>query len=78
MTEQLREELYNYCAIMIPHFQMKECIALERIDINRCPLQMADSNLYYEMYDQVSEYCEDNDIDMEEEDIDIEEIFLPC
>lgn len=77
MTEQLREELYNYCAIMIPHFQMKECIALERIDINRCPLQMADSSLYNEMQDCIDDYCLDNDIDQEEEEIDIEEIFLP-
>ena len=77
MKEKLREELYNYCSIMIPHFFAREMIALDKIGEWRCPLAMADSSLYNDMQDCVDDFCYDNEIDQEKEEVDIEEIFLP-
>jgi len=74
--EELIETLYNYCAVMIDHFNLKEFLALETIDRDRCPLSMANERLYNEMESAISDYCEDNEIDLEEYDIDTEDIFL--
>ena len=80
MTAKLREELYNYCAVMIPYFNERESLALARMDIERCPLQTADNSLYNEMQDAVADWCDDNGFSYEFDlsDIDIEEIFLPA
>ena len=72
---ELIETLYNYCAVMIEHFSMKEYLALDVIDRDRCPLYMASERLYNEMEDAISDYCEDNEIDLEEYDIDVEDVF---
>jgi len=78
MTATLREELYNYCAVMIPYFNEREGLALTRIDLERCDLHTADSSLYDEMTDCIKDFCEDNGIDYDREDIDTEQVFSPA
>ena len=77
MTAELRDTLYNYCATTIPHFFTREMDALEKIGQYRWTLRMADSSLYNDMRDCIEDYCTDNNLDWDEEEIDIEEIFLP-
>ena len=78
MTATLREELYNYCAVMIPYFNERESLALTRIDLERCDLHTADCSLYDEMTDCIKDFCEDNGIDYDREDIDTEQVFSPA
>lgn len=48
-------------------------LALNKMDRMRCPMRMADDGLYDEMCDAVEDWCEDNDIDFYE--IDLEELI---
>ena len=47
--------------------------ALTKVDRMRCPLSMADCELYDEICDMVDDWCEDNGDDADE--YDVEEIF---
>lgn len=76
--EEIIETIYNYCAVMIDYFNMKEFLALETMDRDRCPLSMASPQLYNEMQDAIADWCDENETAYEFDlsDIDPEEVLL--
>lgn len=67
------KDMVQYVIDNIDDFGKRYQKALTKIDRMRCPLRMADSNLYDEICDQVSDWCSDNNDDIDNYDID--EIF---
>ena len=67
------KELVQYVIDNVDDFGKRYQKALTKIDRMRCPLRMADSNLYNEIYDTAEEWCSDNDDNIDNYDID--EIF---
>ena len=49
----------------IEDFECRRELAMSRMDRMRSPLRFVDSSLYNEMYDKLSEWCEDNDFDVD-------------
>jgi hypothetical protein len=52
------------------------CLALEKIDMWRAPLQQVDSSLYNDIMDAIED-CE-ADYDIDGDSIDIEEVIWVC
>ena len=50
----------------IENFEMRRELAMSRMDRMRSPLRVVDTSLYDEMYDKLSEWCEDNDFDVDD------------
>ena len=50
----------------IEDFECRRELAMSRMDRMRSPLRFVDSSLYNEMYDKLSEWCEDNDFDVDD------------
>lgn len=50
----------------IEDFELRRELAMSRMDRMRSPLCVVDSSLYDEMYDKLSEWCEDNDFDVDD------------
>ena len=67
------KELDNLCRARIEDYDVKVGLAWGYIDRNRCPLWMAFPILYDEMLEVVTDWAEDNEIDVDE--IEIEEII---
>lgn len=67
------KKLDQYCREHIEDYDEKVSMAWGYIYRMRCPLWMAFPILYDEMLEVLSDYCEDNEIDIDE--IDIEEII---
>lgn len=67
------KELVQYVIDNVDDFGRRYQKALTKIDRMRCPLRMADSNLYNEICDNVEDWCSDNDDNIDNYDID--EIF---
>ena len=55
------KELVQYVIDNVDDFGRRYQKALTKIDRMRCPLRMADSNLYNEICDNVEDWCSDND-----------------
>lgn len=64
----------EYVSANVEDYFEKVTYALGRMDRFRCPLYLADRALYIEIMDAVDDYCQDNDLDPDE--IDIEEIIF--
>lgn len=73
MAEQILHDLYRYCKEHIYRFEDKVSLAWDEMDEWRCPLEMADDSLYYEMMDAIEDYCNEHDLDPDE--FDVEEVF---
>ena len=73
IMKDVKKALAEYCKQEIWDYDMKVDIALGYINRMRCPLSMAFPTLYNEMEEAIGEYCEDNELDAEE--FDVEEIF---
>lgn len=73
------EKFYNaireYWQANIEDFTRRLDFAFGRMYQNRCPLSYADYTLYSEMESLLEEFCEDQDLDFYDEDLDIEEII---
>lgn len=67
------EELIQYVIDNVDDFGKRYQHALAQMDKRRVPLRLADNSLYDEIYDAMCDWCEDNDKDVDEYDID--EIF---
>ena len=50
----------------IEDFECRRELAMSRMDRMRSPLRVVDSSLYNEMYDKLSEWCEDNNFDVDD------------
>lgn len=67
------KELVQYVIDNVDDFGRRYQKALTKVDRMRCPLRMADSDLYNEICDNVEDWCSDNDEKFD--DYDIDEIF---
>lgn len=68
-----KKEIAAFVRNNIEDYEERLQLALKRMDRMRCPMRMADDGLYDEMCDAVEDWCEDNDIDFYE--IDLEELI---
>lgn len=71
----LNYQLLQYCKQNIEDWDFLEGRALKTIDHMRCPLQMASPELASEMEEKIAEYLEDNEIDAEDLDVDVDDVF---
>lgn len=53
----------------IDDFEVRRDVAMGVIDWMRCPLRQADNKLYNEMQDVLSEWCDENEFDVDEFDV---------
>lgn len=53
----------------IDDFEVRREVAMGVMDWMRCPLRQADNKLYNEMQDALSEWCDDNEFDVDEFDL---------
>lgn len=67
--ELIYRDLANYCTQVIEDFELRVKHTLNVIDSDRCSLQHADYSLYSEMESAISDYCEENNLDFSEIDI---------
>lgn len=74
MTTAIINEIGNYLRETIEDFDVRVEVALNIMNIMRCPFGYADSELFDECYDRIEEWCEENGIGVE--CIDIEEIIF--
>ena len=58
----------------IEDFELRRELAMSRMDRMRSPLRVVDSSLYDEMYDKLSEWCEENNFDVD--DFNVEDIVF--
>lgn len=72
--ENILKTLAQYCEYNISDYEDRAQLALRRIDRERASLQMVDNHLYNEMADAIEEWCEDNEVDAD--DIDVEEVLF--
>lgn len=74
--EQFIRQLAEYISETVEDYEIRVQLALNIIGRDRCSLQFADSRLYDDMYDSVSEYISDNNLPVNPDDIDIEDILF--
>lgn len=72
------KEILAYCEKNIEDYELRAQLALKAIDRMRCPLSMADPNLFSEIESQIEDWCLDTDRDFYEMDIDPEDILFYC
>lgn len=53
----------------IEDFECRRELAMSRMDRMRSPLRFVDSSLYNEMYDKLSEWCDENGFNVDEFDV---------
>ena len=62
----MKKDLAAFVRNNIEDYEIRLQLALKRMDRMRCPLRMADDGLYDEIMDAISEWCEDNDYDIDQ------------
>lgn len=67
------KQIFEYWRANIEDFDLKMRLAFNRMDKERCPLNMVDYYFYSELSNALEDFCYDNDL--EAEDFDIEEIL---
>jgi len=72
-TENAPKEMVQYVIDNVVDFEPRYQHALSIIGRDRCPLSMADYDLFEDINDAMSDWAFDNDVD--EGEFDIEEIF---
>lgn len=60
-----KKEIAAYVRNNVEFFEERLQLALDKMERMRCPLSMADSSLYDEIVDAISDWCFDNDIDVD-------------
>lgn len=60
-----RKELAAYVRNNVEFYEERLSLALRWMERDRCPLRVADYNLYDAISDAVSEWCDDNEISLE-------------
>lgn len=58
------KEVAAYVRNNVEDYEERLQLALKRMGRMRCPMRMADGILYDEIFDAISEWCIDNDVDM--------------
>lgn len=64
-TKKMLKEIAAYCRNNIEDYELRVQLALKRMERNRCSLRMADSELFDEMVDAISDWCADNDFSID-------------
>ena len=65
-----KKEVAAYVRNNVEFFEERLQLALNKMDRMRCPLQMADEELYNDIINAIEEWCWDNDVDCSEVDWD--------
>lgn len=60
-----KKEISSYVRNNVEFFEERLQLALNKMDANRCPLKMADYQLFSDIRDAIKEWCEDNDFDVD-------------
>lgn len=68
----ISKEIAAYVRNNVEFFEERLQLALNRIDRLRCPLSMADSQLYYDICNAIEDWCLDNEVD--EDTLDLEAV----
>lgn len=68
------KKIVSYCEENVWEYEDRLEMALSKMDYFRCPLRMADQDLYRDIYNSVEDYCQDYDLDFD--GIDIEELIF--
>jgi len=59
------KEIAAYVRNNVEDYEERLQLALNRMDLMREPLRMADGSLYDEIVDAISEWCDDNEVSLE-------------
>jgi hypothetical protein len=65
-----KKELAAYVRNNVEFFEERLQLALNKMDRMRCPLQMADEELYNDIINAIEEWCDDNEVCYDEVDWD--------
>lgn len=65
-----RKEVAAYVRNNVEFFEERLQLALNKMDRMRCPLQMADEELYNDIINAIEEWCDDNEVCYDEVDWD--------
>ena len=75
MEEKMKKELAAYVRNNIEDYEIRLQLTLKQMDKMRCPFWMADDGrLYDEIVSAIDEWCEDNEISLEN-DVDMDELI---
>lgn len=67
--EQIKE-VAAYVRNNVENYEVRLQLALNCMDRDRCPLRMADDDLFAEIVDAIDDWCWENDVDCSEVDWD--------
>lgn len=76
MDKEIKKQIGKRFLENIEDFEIRFQLAMKTMEKYRCPLYHADSALYDECEDVISDYCVDNNIDIDMLDYDVEEIIF--
>ena len=65
-----RKEVAAYVRNNVEFFEERLQLALNKMDRMRCPLHMADEELYNDIVNAIEEWCDDNEVCYDEVDWD--------
>lgn len=65
MEEKIRKEIAAYVRDNVEYFESRFQWALTKMERNRCPLSMADGELYDDIVNAIEEWFDDNEISTE-------------
>ena len=74
ISKNAMKKIVAYCRENVWEYEDRLDMALSKMDYFRCPLRMADQELYNDIYNSVEDYCQDYRIDFDS--IDIEELIF--
>lgn len=74
ISKNTMKKIAAYCEENVWEYEDRLEMALSKMDYFRCPLRMADQELYRDIYDTVEDYCQDYSLDFDS--IDIEELIF--
>ena len=76
ISKNTLKKIVSYCEENVWEYEDRLEMALSKMDYFRCPLRIADQDLYNDIYNSVEDYCKDYDLDFDNMDIDIEELIF--
>ncbi len=74
MTKDQLNSIADYCKENITDYEVRVGLAIDKIAYWRASLEYVDNSLCAEMQDACEEWCEENEIDLDE-DFDVEDLI---
>lgn len=65
-----KKEIAAYVRNNVEFFEERLQLALNKMDLDRCPLRMADRSLYDDIINAIEDWCDDNEVCYDEVDWD--------